>query len=354
MKYTPPGKKFGQLLVQHGFISKERLEEALHHQETTAPHKPLGELCVELGFISSVVLKVVLDRYRKGKLLGKVLLDMGVISVDQLREALSEQKMTGNRLGHIFLEQHSITKAELAQALSIQLGIPKIVPNAHMVDQTLISRANAEYFRKHRVVPLGRGVTSDNRSKEIVTVLMEDPLDMTTLAELEKIFNAEIRPAVSASIDVDDFLHEIFDPWARYPVSNEADSVGAPSDYNHDTSREVTDLTRMRPEERSVPIPAKQGDEVLSALPVIRTAATVPDVPTTGDVVMTEPAEDSPSLGDLAPGTRMRPEESRSVLNPAHQNIAREVEQDRAAEAEVLSPVLPRATSVEFRPLVCR
>ena len=95
MNRVRTGKKFGQLLVQHGFISEERLKEALHHQESVAPHKPLGELCVELGFISAIVLKVVLDRYRKGKLLGKVLLDMGALSVDQLSEAMSEQKRGG-------------------------------------------------------------------------------------------------------------------------------------------------------------------------------------------------------------------------------------------------------------------
>ncbi len=210
MKSARYGRKFGELLLDHGFITEEQLKEALHHQETGNRYKPLGELCVDLGYISSVVLKVVLDRYRKGRLLGKVLVEMGAVSVDQLSEALSEQQNTGKRLGHILLDKRFITKADLAEALSIQLGIPKIVPNAYMVDRALLSRENVEYFRNHRAVPLSRIVTSGRSTKEIVMVLMEDPLDLATIAELEKMFNAEIQPSVSACLNLDEFLNEVF------------------------------------------------------------------------------------------------------------------------------------------------
>ena len=193
MKSIPTGKKFGQLLMQHGFISEQQLKEALHHQEARTPHKPLGEICVDLEFISTTASRVVLDRYRKGKLLGNVLLRMGVVSMGRLGEALSLQKRAEKRLGQILLDMRYITKADLAEALSIQLGVPKIVPSAYMVDPVLLSKATPEYFRAHRVVPLRRVVTSGDRNKEIVTVLMEDPLDVTTMADLRKLFNAENR-----------------------------------------------------------------------------------------------------------------------------------------------------------------
>ena len=222
MKSISAGKRFGELLMQHGFISEQQLKEALHHQQTAALHTPLGEICVDLGFISTTVLRVVLDRYRKGKLLGKVLQEMGVISVDQLSEALGEQKTGGKRLGQILLDKRYITKADLAEALSTQLGIPKIVPSVYMVDPMLLSRAHADYFRKHRAVPLSRIVTSGGSTKEIVTVLMEDPLDITAIAELRKVFNADIQPVVSATIDLDEFLNEIFEPRGSYPVAEPA------------------------------------------------------------------------------------------------------------------------------------
>src|SRR5512136_3033333 len=187
----PTKKKFGALLAQHGFISEQQLQETLQHQERSAPHKRLGEICVDLGFISTTVLRVVLDRYRNHSLLGALLLRMDVVSVDQLNDALSEQRKGGKRLGQILLNKRYVTKADLAEALSVQLGIPKIVPNVYMVDPMLLSKAAPQYFRKHRVIPLSRVVISGVRSKEIVTVLMEDPLDTATIADLRKVFSAE-------------------------------------------------------------------------------------------------------------------------------------------------------------------
>jgi type II secretory ATPase GspE/PulE/Tfp pilus assembly ATPase PilB-like protein len=265
MKSIPTGKKFGQLLVQHGFISEQQLKEALHHQETRTPYRPLGEICVDLGFISTVVLRVVLDRYRKQRLLGDLLLKMGVVSADQLSEALSEQKRGGKRLGQTLLDKRDITKADLAEALSTQLGISKIVPSVYMVDPVLLSKVPPEYLRKHRVVPLLRVVTSCGRNKEIVTVLMEDPLDITTIADLGRVFNAEIQPAVSATLDLEDFLNEIFEPRDRCPVVTMASDPGVPVVHHQtkDTPQSRNDVTAspMKLEEQNYSIPglAVQG-----------------------------------------------------------------------------------------------
>jgi type II secretory ATPase GspE/PulE/Tfp pilus assembly ATPase PilB-like protein len=228
MKSITAGKKFGELLVHHGFISVQQLNEALRHQKTRTPHRPLGQICLNLGFISPTVLRVVLDRYRKGKLLGEVLLKMGAVSEDQLHEALSEQKRSGKRLGQVLLDKRYITRADLAEALSVQLRISKIVPSVYMVDQELLAKAAPDYFRQHRVVPLSRVVTSADRNKEMVRVLMEDPLDIATLADLKKVFDAEIEPAISATMDLDTFLNEIFVSHEDYHVVTTAVALDIP------------------------------------------------------------------------------------------------------------------------------
>ncbi|MBP1733675.1 MAG: hypothetical protein H6Q55_4104 [Deltaproteobacteria bacterium] len=215
-------ERLGELLVREGLVDEQQLKEALHHQEMTAPRKPLGEICVGLGFISRSALKGVIQKYRKQILLGELLLRMRIVSGDQLREALSEQERVRKRLGQILLDKRYIAKSDLAEALSIQLGISKIVPSVYMVDSKLLSKASPDYFFRNRIVPLSRVITPDGRNKEGVTVLMEDPLDITALADLRKIFNAEIEPAVSATIDIGDLLNHIIDPWGRYRVVDAA------------------------------------------------------------------------------------------------------------------------------------
>ncbi len=302
MEFIPMGKKFGQLLVRHGFINEHQLEEALRHQETKAPHKPLGEICVDLEFISKTVLRVVLDRYRKGRLLGDVLLRMGVVSTGRLGEALAMQKKVQKRLGQILLDMRYITKADLAEALSIQLGIPKIVPSVYMADPVLLSKAPLEYYRRHRIVPLDSVVTSDNANKEIVTVLMEDPLDVATMADLRRIFNAEIQPVVSDTTDIDDFLNQIMHPWDRYCVEKQ---TGAPDMPAFQQTKEVS-LSRDDLPESQVPLEAQDrlaatvtepGDGVREAGATDVAMLTSPRPPS--DVTLTKTPHVIPSVKEV-------------------------------------------------------
>jgi hypothetical protein len=258
--------RFAQLLVREGFISEQQLKEALQYQETETPHKPLGRTMRRSGIHFKTLLKVALDRYRKHRLLGNVLLRTGGVSGDQLGEALSLQEKTQRRLGQTLLDKRYITKADLAEALSIQLRIPKIVPNIYMVDPVLLSQATPEYYRRHRVVPLSRVVMSGDRNREIVTVLMEDPLDIAAVADLGRIFNAEIQPAVSATMDIEDFLDEIFEPREGYRVATTASDPGIQI-VHHQTEemsqgRNDIPASRVRLEEQnySIPGPEVQGD----------------------------------------------------------------------------------------------
>src|SRR5262249_57113563 len=54
--------------------------------------------------------------------IGELFVEKGLISQDQLEEALAEQAATGLRLGEILVKQSLISSPELTQALMEQLG----------------------------------------------------------------------------------------------------------------------------------------------------------------------------------------------------------------------------------------
>lgn len=60
--------------------------------------------------------------------LGEILLQAGVITEDQLKQALELQKQAGpgQRLGDILVKNGFVTEAELARALEEQLGIRSV------------------------------------------------------------------------------------------------------------------------------------------------------------------------------------------------------------------------------------
>ena len=200
--------RVGELLVKLGFLDERQLEQALTVQREQARYKPLGEICKELGFISGGVLRDILFRYRKQILLGELLHKMGVISDDQLNEALKEHKKSGEKLGQILVKKGFVTSSALIDSLCIQLGINKIHPKKDLIDRALLNQANESYFRKKRVVPLRL-----DKEKRILMVVMEDPTDSETIGDLQKMFNAAIEPAICPSGETELLLKEIFDVW---------------------------------------------------------------------------------------------------------------------------------------------
>ncbi len=225
--------------MQQGFLSETQLAQALNRQRTDEPRKLLGELCVELGFMSKGALNGVLEKYHKQILIGDLFLHMGIVSIGQMHEALEDQKTTKKKLGQILIEKRFIARTHLAEALSIQLGIPKIAPSVSLVDTTLLSMATPGFLKRNCVVPLSYG-----EAKNTITVLMDDPLDTAVIADLEKVFRAKVQPAVSATIDVSSFLKEVFDsrgPYCGYvPEAQEPCAVGGTGALPLQPAQEMT------------------------------------------------------------------------------------------------------------------
>lgn len=200
--------KIGELLVKLGYLDEKQLEQALLVQREQVKYKPLGEICKDLGFVSEAVLRDILFKYRKQILLGELLRKIGVISGDQLNEALQEQKKSGGKLGQILVKKGILISSVLIDSLCIQLGIAQIHPKKDYVDRDLFNKANHAYFQNKRVVPLHL-----DKEKRILTIVMEDPTDSETIGDLQKMFNATIEPAICPSGGTEFLLKEIFDVW---------------------------------------------------------------------------------------------------------------------------------------------
>jgi type IV pilus assembly protein PilB len=89
------------------------------------------------------------------KRLGQLLLEEGVISKEQLQEALNDQMRSRERLGTILIKKGFITDIDLANALARQLKLPLVNPlkiNIPDEIQNLIMQETAE---KYQAIPFG-------------------------------------------------------------------------------------------------------------------------------------------------------------------------------------------------------
>jgi hypothetical protein len=99
----------GQRLIESGLLSGDQLSEALKIQFETG--LLFGEVCLLKGWLTYPSLKGCLPTMRSR--LGEKLLSHGYITMEQLWMALLEQRHSGQKLGDILVSRGWIDRAAL-------------------------------------------------------------------------------------------------------------------------------------------------------------------------------------------------------------------------------------------------
>ncbi len=127
--------------------------------------------------------------------LGELLVQQKLLTEDQLKAALDEQKKSGRRLGRVFIEKGFVTEEQISEALARQLNIPYI---------------NLKYYNIKRDVTLKLSETQARRFRALVLedagatykIGMADPTDLMAYDELVRILRRDIAIAVVAESEL--------------------------------------------------------------------------------------------------------------------------------------------------------
>jgi type IV pilus assembly protein PilB len=111
---------------------------------------------------------------RLSRRLGELLLGAGLISQNQLDEALAEQKSSHQRLGGILVRRGFLTERQMLDVLSQQYGIPTVDLSLVTPDPELLKLVPADVARKYCVLPVERHAKS-------IHVAVPDPTDLSAL-----------------------------------------------------------------------------------------------------------------------------------------------------------------------------
>ncbi len=214
---TAPNKlRVGELLIQEGAITQEQLEKALAAKKEGTAYKPIGEVCVDLKFLSRARLHKILNQYQKRISVGDLLINLGLITPQQLDEGLTHQKKIGGRLGEILISKGFITENALVDALSIQMGILKVAPDFHLIDKALLKGINEEFLLSNEIIPAFK-------ENDVLTLIMSNPLDRDMIQNLGRVFKVrKIKPAIASSTDIRNAIRQHFQKvtFEKKAVSN--------------------------------------------------------------------------------------------------------------------------------------
>jgi type IV pilus assembly protein PilB len=127
--------------------------------------------------------------------LGSMLVSSGLITDDQLKKALSVQKMEGGRLGSILVKLGFVQEDKLMTFLSKQYGVPYVDLSKFEINPAVIKHIPAEVAQKYRIMPI-------NRAGATITIAMVDPSNIFAIDDIKFMtgYNVEAVVATEGAI----------------------------------------------------------------------------------------------------------------------------------------------------------
>lgn len=122
------------------------------------------------------------------KRLGEILVQAGVLDDARLRAALAEQRRWGGPLGRILVDMKLISEEAMVQALSHQLNFPAIANlESRAIEADVLDLVPGELAEQHSVVPF-------NVQGKFLDVAMSDPTNLGIVDELRIRTRLNVRP----------------------------------------------------------------------------------------------------------------------------------------------------------------
>ena len=128
--------------------------------------------------------------------IGDMLVQAGIISGEQLGEALKCQVIYGGKIGTNLIELGFISEDTIAGFLSKKLGVPYANQESlSEIPPDVIQLIPYDIVEKYHIIPV-------SLKKNRLTLALEDPTDLNIIDEISFITNFSISPVVTPEVDL--------------------------------------------------------------------------------------------------------------------------------------------------------
>ncbi|RMF95998.1 MAG: type IV-A pilus assembly ATPase PilB [Candidatus Schekmanbacteria bacterium] len=135
--------------------------------------------------------------------LGQLLIDAGLITKEQLIEALKTQKQTRERIGTVLVKSGVITEDTITSFLSQQYGVPSINLSDFEIDPEACKLIPAKTAKKYEIIPISRiGST--------ITVAMVDPSNVFAIDDIKFMTGYNVEPVVAPESEIKKAIEEYY------------------------------------------------------------------------------------------------------------------------------------------------
>lgn len=195
-------KRLGELLIEQGLISQEQLDEALEMQKMF-PDQTVGQLLCRLGYIRESDLSLVLDQKNKRRKLADILLKEGMIDQQKLSQARELSRQNDIPLERALLKLRFIDEEQLARSVAAQFDLPYVEIHSISLDPDLSRYISSVYAQKHMLVPI-------SMIGNTLTLAMAQPLRHHDIRQLEDNIRLKIISVIASEASVQRALKMLY------------------------------------------------------------------------------------------------------------------------------------------------
>ena len=162
------------------------------------------------------------------KLLGDLLLEAGVITEDQLREALERQWSQGGRILSILVELGFISETKLEEFLTKKLKLPLVNPLATEIEKNTLKLIPAETAYKLKVIPIK---LEKKLGRKILMLATSDP-DIEIADAVSFITGLDVQLGFASEPDIEKALKQYYSIEKGIPDDKRPNKISEKVTYN--------------------------------------------------------------------------------------------------------------------------
>jgi len=132
----------------------------------------------------------------KSSKLTDILLSKNLITEQQLKQAIKEQKTSGIHLQQILISEGFLSSEDMAKALADQLGVPYVELSSAEIDPQAVQMIPEEMARQYRAIPV-------KMERNDLFVAFVFPLDLPARDEMAQVTGLKICPMVTTEKEID-------------------------------------------------------------------------------------------------------------------------------------------------------
>ena len=170
--------------------------------------------------------------------LGQLLLEKGLVTQEQIDEALKQQRAQGHRklLGEVLIDLRFVTEDQVTEVLAGAYGVPYAKVSPRIADPKVIEVLPREFVEKHVVLPLFLV-----QSK--LTVAVSEPANLFLIEEIEKVAGYPVQIVAATARDIQQTL-QAYLPAANVFVIDEIVDDIQTKDFSV-VEKQIADITNL-------------------------------------------------------------------------------------------------------------